>query len=150
MNTTKEIRCLYCDALITKARGTAWGTFRNGVRADKWFCNERCKGNYHHRNEAPHIHAELERNIHFPCVVCGNLVKINAYGDRTGQRKAMYCGSACKQRAYRSRKREGGADKEVSNAQSWVCQTKDCGQRRFTEPMGDKCSYCGKSDWLAI
>lgn len=150
MIETKDVRCLYCDALITEEIVTVWDTYRHGVRTDKFFCNERCKGNYHYHNEAPHIHADLERNIILDCVECGGVFRINQYADRTGRRLPLYCSNACKQRAYRKRKREAGADKEVSNGSIWMCETKDCGQRRFTEPMGDKCDYCDQSNWIAL
>lgn len=154
MNTQNIIYCLNCKEPLGTAIVSKWGEFRPGTRLDKHFCDKACIAAYHRHNDAPNIHAKLERYIHFDCEMCGEIVRINEYADRFGQRKPMYCSGACRQKAYRERKKKEklaqkpGRDREIRNGSAWVCQTPDCGQRRFTEPMGDKCDYCGQSDWI--
>lgn len=146
----KEIYCMNCGLKIGNAIVNEYGTFRLGGRDDKHFCSDKCTAAYHREHTAPHIHADLPRNMRLRCVVCLDWFTVNDYAKRSGQREALYCGSACRQKAYRRRKKDGGAGEKIRNGHFWLCQTKDCGQRRFTEPMGDKCGYCGKSNWLAI
>lgn len=153
MRKSKEVTCLHCGKILGTENNHGWFVWRDDGRTDKQFCDTKCTAAYHRENDHPILHADLPRNIHFDCEVCGNLVKINEYADRTGKRRALYCSNKCKQKAYRERKKSehaqnvSGADKEIRNATVWVCQTPECGQKRFFEPMGDICDYCGGSDW---
>lgn len=57
------------------------------------------------------IHAALERNNTEYCQApdCGKPFNFNAYADRSGKRQPLYCSRACKQRAYRERKKRENA-----------------------------------------
>jgi hypothetical protein len=54
--------------------------------------------NKRHRSEVGRQFAALRRKVRLACAVCGKVV--------TGFRKRRYCSAACRQEAFRRRKRQ--------------------------------------------
>lgn len=78
-------------------------------RIDRWYCGPKCVAQYARRQgrftNKP-IHDELELTMTGDCVVCGKQFGFNAYANRAGLREPLYCSAACRQKAYRERKKE--------------------------------------------
>jgi len=86
----------------------------DGGRYDRVFCDDRCGAAYHragtpdyaHSDKTPgRDHAQKERTTHGECDWCGADMPYNEYADREGQRVPQYHSNACRQAAYRERKR---------------------------------------------
>lgn len=110
--------CQWCDKEL-------WAV--NGERP-KAFCNDECRYNYH--NAKKKIKAQKERIFEF----------INFLQESMGRNGdlAMEAG-LINDAIYELSRRKSGV--KVSCAQ--------CGQRRFSKPnAGDKCPFCGDSNWL--
>lgn len=83
-------------------------------RFDKYFCNAKCKAEWH-RNRTPdgaheekqpgEVHEEKYRKHEKRCEWCDNVFSYNEYGARGGQRVPQYCSNKCRQAAFRARKK---------------------------------------------
>jgi hypothetical protein len=81
-------------------------TYNVGFRDDKHFCGDACKAQYHRENGSPHLHVDLPKQQARNCEVCGTGFYTNDYADREGLREPKFCSPACRQKAYRLRKKQ--------------------------------------------
>lgn len=105
----RKVLCWTCGAeLGDYVQATAQGevhAYNIGFRDDKHFCSDACGAKYHRDNGSPHIHVDLPKQQPRNCEVCGAGFYTNDYADREGQREPLYCSGACRQKAYRLRKK---------------------------------------------
>lgn len=108
-------QCRFCGTDLPPGRADV------GYCADKSTCRSKAHqaGPRDYRREDDRsvlIHEAKDHLIPTFCQApdCGNKFYVNEYADRGGKRQPMYCSRACKQRAYRERKKQnssGSADK---------------------------------------
>lgn len=95
------------------------GTELPPARHDAGYCldNSSCRSLAHQSGPRDYRQSDDRTNlIHdakdhkFKCVCqapdCGSIFYVNEYALREGKRQPMYCSRACKQRAYRERKKQ--------------------------------------------
>lgn len=97
-------KCKYCGSELPFPR-----------RDDSDYCdNPSCRSYLHqeigrgYRGEiTTHLIHEEKPWIHpYSCEVCGKGFEVNDYAERGGKRVPKYCSAACKQKAYRQRKKD--------------------------------------------
>lgn len=90
--------CWNCDRDID----SKWSS-----RYDRHFCDNKCVAKYARDNgdKKIAIHTELPEILADNCAVCGDTFSFNRYADRSGQRQPLYCSNACRQKAYRTRRK---------------------------------------------
>lgn len=102
-------KCKYC--------GQEFEQFEH--RDDKAYCDApTCRSKYHqeigrgYRGKVTQhlIHEDLPWVHPYRCEECGNGFSVNDYAERTGKRTPKYCSQACKQKAYRNRKKVSNDD----------------------------------------
>lgn len=93
---TQEKFCRHCGKLLA-----------DGVRSDKVFCSAKCTAAYHRRKGDKQYKHQVSNEKHqHTCEVCGNIFIVNGYAQRKGEREARFCSVACKQKAYRERRKQ--------------------------------------------
>jgi len=87
------------------------------------------------------VRTKRRTKIMFVCEYCGRDVEYSIAESAL----RIYCSNACKQKAYRERKKRSNSD--FDNVLMWKCG--DCGQKQFVEPSS-ACEFCHGDNWQAV
>lgn len=114
--------CLHCDVQFT------------AKRSDHYFHSGACKAAFYRAHPNPEqVHAELPHDEPHVCEQCGQPYRVNAYAERSGQRKPKYCSAKCKQAAYRARSQELQEQAKRRYQANWRDETQRKSQERAQE-----------------